>query len=133
MATISIVLLIAWFALYIIFKFINPYLGSAYVLITFLFSYVVSNQSFSAFYLLAYLVALVVDLAIGEINTTSQSTSSFKFGRNEIKGFNYIAICLIAGLVIYLGITQLSRVAGGNIVGVPNLAITSSSQIGQAF
>jgi hypothetical protein len=132
-ATIQIILLIVWFALFIISLRIQVYLAATLVFFTYLFSFVVGNPQSASFYLLAYVIAIVIDLAVNGINTTSQTATNFKAGRLEVKGFSYITLCLIAGLVIYLIITQMSRAAGANIIGVPNLAISPSSPVGWAL
>jgi len=133
MAITEIVLLASWFLLYLIFKAINTYFGSAFVFLTFLFAFIVSSQSFSTFYLLVPLIAIVLDLSINQINTTSQPVQGFNHGKFTQMGFKHIGISALVGVIMYLGIRLLSRQVGGNIVGVPNLAVTTPSTIALSF
>ena len=133
MAITEITLLVIWFILYLILRSVNAYFGSALVFLTFIFAFIVSSQQFSSFYLLLYLIVIVLDLAINQIHTTSQTTSSYKAGKFTVRGFNFIVISLIVGLTMYLAIKLLSRQVGANIVGVPNLAIATPSTIALYF
>lgn len=133
MSAIEITILVIWFLLYIIFRSINAYFGSALVLMTFVFAFIVSNQQFSAFYLLLFLVAIVLDLATPQIKTTSEVASSYNVGKYTLEGFNFITFSLLLGLVIYLGIGLIGKQAGGNIIGAPNLAVTNTDVVAKAF
>ena len=133
MAITEIVLLVAWFVLYVILKSVQPYFGSALVFLTFIFAFIVSSQSFSSFYLILYLVVIVLDLAISQITTTSQTVSGFNQGKFTPQGFKMVVVSLIAGVAMYLVIKLLSRQVGANIVGVPSLALTTPSTIALNF
>jgi len=134
MVATEITLLVIWFVLYVLFKGVHPFLAHIFVFITFVFAYTVSNQSFSAFYLILFLIAIVVDLSITEIDSVYRSSSSFTFQHKfTAQGFGFTILSLVAGLIMFFAISLLSRQAGGNIVGVPDLSITTSSQIGMSF
>lgn len=133
MATFEIALWIGWFILWIVLRNINVYLGSALVFITFIFAFITSNQQFSVFYILLYLVAIVLDFAIGEIHTTSDRAMSIHVGKINVSRFGLITAQVITGLVIYLMISIISARVGGNIIGVPNLAVSSASELGKSF
>lgn len=132
MANIALIFLIIWFIAYILLRLKNVYFGAFLVFLTFTFAYIVSNKEFSAFYLLLYLVAITADLAISQIDTTAQGGKA-SVGSTHYAGFNYVALGLIGGLVIYFMISAISRQVGGNIIGVPNLAVTTPSAIAQSF
>ena len=133
MAITEVILLVGWFVVYILLRNVQPYFGSALVFLTFIFAFIVSSQSFSSFYLILYLVVIVLDLALNQISTTSQPSIASKAGKVSAKGYGTIAISLIAGVAMYFVIKLLSRQVGGNIVGVPNLAVTTPSIIATSF
>lgn len=133
MAITEITLLIGWFLVYLILRSINAYFGSALVFLTFIFAYIVSSQAFSSFYLILYLVVIVLDLALSQVTTTSQTTQGFKQGKFTTKAFKTISIHALVGATMYAVIRLLSRQVGGNIVGVPNLAITTPGVIALKF
>ena len=133
MPSTEIALLIGWFVLYILLRFINVYFGSFLVFLTFIFAYIVSDPKFGAFYILLFLVAIITDLAINQIDTTSQGGQQARIGSTNFTGFSYVAFGIIGGLVIYFMISVISRQVGGNIVGVPNLAVTTPSLIAMKF
>lgn len=133
MAITEVTLLVSWFVLYIVLRGVNAYFGSALVFLTFIFAFIVSSQSFSSFYLLLYLVVIVLDLAINQISTTNQVAGSYKAGKFTAKGFSFIGISLVAGLAMYFVINLLSRQVGANIIGVPQLQITTPTLIAQSF
>lgn len=130
MAITEVMLLASWFLLYIILKRVNSYFGSALVLFTFIFAFIVSSQSFSSFYLLLYLVVIVLDLAISQIYTTTNVSPQ---GNKARGGYGLIALSLVAGIVMYFIISLLGRQVGGNIIGVPNLAVVTPSTIALNF
>jgi len=132
MSLIPIILLVSWFLFYIVLKGVNAYFGSAFVFLTFIFAFIVSSQSFSSFYLLIYLIVIVLDLAIGQISTTSH-VQGFKRGKFTSAGFKGVGISLLVGFVMLASIRLLSRQVGANIVGVPNLAIATPSTIALGF
>ena len=129
----EVILLISWLVIYILLRLFNVYFGVTWIFITFVFAFIVSNREFSSFYLLLYLIAVVIDLAITQIHTTSDIKTEAKIDGSKVSGFNFIAVSLIAGLVMYFMISVISRQVGGNIVGVPNLAITTPSAIAQTL
>ena len=133
MPSIEIALLVGWFILYILLRQINIYFGAFLVFLTFIFAFIVSEQKFSTFYILLYLVAITADLAISQIDTTSDGGQQAEVGATKFSGFGYVAFSLIGGLVIYFMISLISRQVGGNIVGVPNLALTTPSEIALKF
>lgn len=126
-------ILAAWFLLYLVLWSINAYFGSALLFLTFIFGFILSSQSFSTFYILFFLIVIVLDLAISQISTTSQKAVGFKQGKFTKQGFKHIGISALAGVVMYAVIRLLSRQVGGNIVGVPNLAVTTPSTIALTF
>jgi len=137
MATTEIILLIVWFLIYIMFSRVHRALGHFLTFVTFIFAYVVSDPKFATFYLFLPLIAMGLDLVIPQIETTTQQApqstqqTAVRSSGLRLEGFGFIALQLIAGLVIYLMIQTLSRAAGGNIIGVPDLAI--SAPVGKVF
>lgn len=129
----EIAVLGSWFLIYILLRLTNVYFGMVWVFITFLFAFIVSNKEFSSFYLLLYLIAVAIDLAITQIHTTSDVKTQANVGKAKASGVHFVAISLLAGLVMYFMISLISRQVGGNIVGVPNLAITTPSAIANTF
>ena len=133
MSLTEITILAVWFLIYILLRLYSVYFGVFWVFLTFVFAFIVSNQAFSSFYLLIYLVAIVIDIAISQIHTTSDIKTEAKVNGTKVSGFNFVALSLGAGLVMYFMISLISRQVGGNIVGVPNLAITTPSAIAQSL
>ena|SRR3990167_57261 len=131
MATLEIIIAITAFLLYLTFRAINKYFAYAYLFVIFIFAFVVSNKEFSTFYLILFLIAIVLDVGVGQISEGNYP-SSFKAGSLKLNGVGLTLFYLGAGGLIYLIIQMLSKGAGGTIVGVPNLAVTTSS-IGATF
>ena len=73
------------------------------------------------------LIAIVLDLSLVQFNI-SPANNAFGF-----KGFGLIAVSLIAGLGLYLFISVISSKVGGNIIGAPELAVSSTSGIAQSL
>lgn len=111
------------FLAYVILRQINHIIADVFLFILFIFAFVVGSKEFSVFYLLLFLIAIVIDLAIPE----------FEIGTGAKTGFMPIMIALLVGLGLYIVITIISVRVGGNIVGAPEIAISSTSQIAQNF
>ena len=111
------------FLAYVIFRSVSHIVADVFLFILFIFAFVVSNREFSVFYLLLFLIAIIIDLGV----------SKFEIGTGVKTGFMPTLISLIIGLGLYIIITVLSVRAGGNIVGAPEIAISSTSQIAQNF
>lgn len=113
------------FLIYIIARNISHILADAYLFVLFIFSFVVSNREFSAFYLLLFIIAIVVDLSVAQFQI-QPAKSAFGF-----EGFGLTLASLVVGLGLYIFITFISTQVGGNIVGAPELTISSTSTIAQ--
>src|SRR3990167_1446071 len=109
------------FLAYVILRSINHIIADVFLFILFIFAFVVSNREFSVFYLLMFIIAIVIDLAIPK----------FEIGTKAASGFMPIMIALLVGLGLYVVITLISVRVGGNIVGAPEIAIASTSTIAQ--
>ena len=109
------------FLAYVILRSVSHIIADVFLFILFIFAFVVSNREFSVFYLLLFLIAIVIDLAV----------SKFEIGKGVSTGFMSVVTSLLIGLGIYLVIIFISARAGGNIVGAPEIAISSTSQIAQ--
>jgi hypothetical protein len=132
MVAAEITILVIFFVIYAAASRIHPAFKHIVLFITFVFAFVVSSREFASFYLLMYLVVFVLDLTFTQIDTTVQVGTTFNYGRFTAKGFNLVALQIVFGVVIYIAINLISRQVGGNIIGVPDLAITSS-EIGKSF
>src|SRR3990167_4143030 len=111
------------FLAYVILRSVSHIIADVFLFILFIFAFVVSNREFSVFYLLLFLIAIVIDLAVPK----------FEIGEGVKTGFMAVLISLLIGLGLYAVITLISVRAGGNIVGAPEIAISSTSQIAQNF
>lgn len=111
------------FLAYVILRSVSHIVADVFLFILFIFAFVLSNRDFGVFYLLLFLVAIVIDLAIPK----------FEIGTQAKAGFMPIVIALLVGLGLYMIITLISVRVGGNIVGAPEIAITSTSTIAQNF
>jgi len=109
------------FLAYVILRSVSHIIADVFLFILFIFAFVVSNREFSVFYLLLFLIAIVIDLGV----------SKFEIGKGVQTGFMDVVISLLIGLGLYLVIIFMSARAGGNIVGAPEIAISSTSQIAQ--
>jgi len=109
------------FLAYVILRSINHIIADVFLFILFIFAFVVSNREFSVFYLLMFIIAIVIDLAVPK----------FEIGTKAASGFMPIVIALLVGLGLYIVITLISVRVGGNIVGAPEIAIASTSTIAQ--
>ena len=120
---IAISIMAISFLAYVVLRSINHIMADVFLFILFIFAFVVSNREFSAFYLLIFLIAIVIDLAVPK----------FEIGTKAASGFMPIVIALLVGLGLYIVITFISARVGGNIVGAPEIAIASTSTIAQNF
>ena len=111
------------FLAYAILRSINHIIADVFLFVLFIFAFVVSNREFSVFYLLLFIIAIVIDLAVPK----------FEIGTKAASGFMPVMIALLVGLGLYIVITLISVRVGGNIVGAPEIAISSTSQIAQNF
>ena len=113
------------FLVYIILRSINIVFADAYLFVLFIFAFILTSKEFSVFYLLLFIIAIIIDLAITQFKI-APAASALGF-----KGFGLTLISLIVGLGLYLIISVISVRAGGNIVGAPELAVSSTSEIAQ--
>ena len=117
----AITIMILSFLAYVILRSINHIIADVYLFILFIFAFVVGSKEFSVFYLLLFIISIVIDLAV----------SKFEIGTGAKTGFIQTVIALAVGLGLYLIITLISVRVGGNIIGAPEIAISSTSQIAQ--
>ena len=110
------------FILHIITRSIDRFLNYAYLLLVFIFAFVVSNREFSVFYILLYLIAIVIS-ELFKIDTEMQAGTGLKL----------TLLSLGLGTAIYLVIAVISSRVGGNIVGTPDLGISSTQEIARNF
>ena len=124
MAINSIAILVTWMVFYILLRSTRlPLLADALTFLTFIFAFIVSDKQFSAFYLLLFMAAAVMDLSTNTINLQAKGNTAFKG----------IMLSLAIGLGLYMVIVLIGNAVGGNIVGIPNFQISSPQQIAQAF
>ena len=121
--TATIILIIS-VLVYILLKQIHSLVADFYLLVLFVFSYILTQKSFSLFYILLFLVVIVIDLGISQFSI--EPAKSIKIGSMSYKGFTMVIISAVLGLVMYLIISGISIVKGGNIIGAPELQITTS-------
>jgi len=126
--TTATTIMVGSFLIYLILRSINFYLGAFYLLILFIFAYIITDKQFSAFYMLLFIIALIIDLAIKGFSVVPANQTSL-LGMN-FKGFTMIIAMLIFGLALYVLINVISARVGGNIVGAPTLQVTTN-QIAQ--
>lgn len=121
-------LMIISFLVYLALRSVNFYFGVFYLFTIFILSFILARnsdgKSFSIFYILIYLIAVIIDLAIRGFDVTSSSQANL-FGM-DLKGLGMIIAMLVLGLVIYLVISVISSRVGGNIIGAPQLQVTAS-------
>ena len=128
MAASQITILIISLVAYILLRGANQILADAYLFILFIFSFIISSQSFSMFYLMLFLVAIILDIVVVKINTFDVPNKINVFGM-EASGFGKIGISLAVGVLLYVFIIAIGNTVGGNIVGAPDLKITSTSEV----
>ena len=122
MALLTAIMIMAIsFLAYVILRSINHIIADVYLFVLFIFAFIVGSREFSVFYLLLFLIAIVIDLAV----------TKFEIGTQAKTGFMPIVIALVVGLGLYLTITLISVRVGGNIIGAPEIAIASTSTIAQ--
>lgn len=121
----AVTLLVLSFIFYVILRNINLIFADVFLFIAFIFAWVLTGKEFGAFYILLLIIAIVIDLAIPQF--------SFQPAKNAFgfSGTTLTFVSLIAGLVLYLIISVISIRVGGNIVGAPTLAVTSTNAIAQ--
>lgn len=124
----AIIIMVISFILYILLRSANQIFASFYLFLIFILAYILTDKQFSVFYILLFLVAVVIDLAIKEFDITP--TDNVSLAGISFKGFSLISISLIFGVVVYIIISLISTKVGGNIVGAPKLQVTTS-QIAQ--
>ena len=112
------------FLAYVLLRSVSPVFADVYLFVLFIFAFIVSNKEFSVFYLLLFVIAIIIDLAMSQF-AIQPANSAFGF-----KGFGLTLVSLAMGLGIYLVISVISVRVGGNIVGAPELAV-STSEIAQ--
>ena len=122
---LAVTLMIASFLIYLVLRSYFWIAADLYLFIIFIFAFVVSNREFSAFYILLFVIAMVIDLAVHKF---SIEPAQGAFG---VKGLSFILFQLVAGVVIYVAISLISTSQGGNIVGAPQLGISSTSTMAQ--
>ena len=121
MALLTAIMIMAIsFLAYVILRSINHIIADVYLFVLFIFAFIVGSREFSVFYLLLFLIAIVIDLAV----------TKFEIGVAKTR-FMPIVIALVVGLGLYLTITLISVRVGGNIIGAPEIAIASTSTIAQ--
>lgn len=123
----SATLLVVNFILYIMLRSVNRWLAYIQTFLLFIFAFIVSNREFSVFYLLLFVIAILI--AELNIKVRSEQQAGMIGGKFTTKGFTLIAISLVVGVLMYAFIAIISTRVGGQIVGVPNLAISSTSEI----
>lgn len=123
--TTAITIMVISFIAYVILRNVNYILADVYLFIVFIFAFTLTDKNFSAFYLLIFIIAVLVDLAVPKF-TVQPTDRALGFS-----GFGLTLVSLVIGLGLYLFITFISVQVGGNIVGAPEIAIASTSAIAQ--
>lgn len=132
MVALPITILVLSFIGYILLREANQILADSYLFVLFIFSFIISNKEFSMFYLLLFLVAIMLDIAITKIDTFKVNNTLNFFG-TKAQGFGRIGLGLGVGILIYIFIVIIGNSVGGNIVGAPDLTISTTQDLAQAF
>lgn len=113
------------FLLYVLLRRIDRWLSYIQLFLLFIFAFVISDRSFSIFYLMMFVVAVL----ISELNPNVRAEEQ----QSKKRGFGFTILMLSIGVVMYILIALVSSSVGGNIIGVPNLAVSTAADIGKAF
>jgi len=132
MVVVAITIAIINFIAYIVFRSVNRWLAYTHLFLLFIFAFIVSNREFSIFYLLLFIIAIIISEFSSKVRTEQQE-GSFSEGKFTAMGFNFILLSLAVGAVMFVIIVLVEARVGGNIIGSPDLAISSASQIAQAW
>lgn len=127
----SITLLIASLVIYILLKSKSTILADAYLFILFIFAFLLTDKTFSMFYLMVFMIAIVLDLAVNTIDA-NKGNGSTSLGSYKVSGFQQTLLFVGIGVVMYGIILTMGSFAGGKILGAPNLQVTSVAQLAQA-
>lgn len=130
MVVAAITIAIINFIAYVIFRSVSRWLAYTYLFLLFIFAFVISSRDFSVFYLLLFIIAIIISEFSASVRTEEGVFSDGKFSS---KSFQFILLSLAVGLVMFISIVAIEGRVGGNIIGTPNLAISSTSEIAQAW
>jgi len=132
MVVAAITIAVINFIAYVLFRSVNRWLAYTQLFLIFIFAFIVSSKEFSVFYLLLFIIAIIISEFVKPVSTEEQA-GSFSEGKFSARGFNFVLLSLAVGLVMLVTIILIENNVGGNIIGTPNLAISSTQQIAQNF
>ncbi len=132
MVILAITIAVINFVAYVIFRKINRFFAYTHLFLIFIFAFIISSQQFSVFYLLLFIVAILISEFVVKIETEHQQ-GDFSSGKFSAKGFAFVLLSLGIGLIMFVAIVAIESQVGGNILGTPELAISSTSTIAQNF
>ena len=121
----TLALAIGNFLLYILLRKAHRWLGYLQLFLLFIFAFIITSKDFSVFYLLMFSVAILISELNVKVRAEEQASTS--------GGIGFTILCLSIGAIIYIMIAVIGSSVGGNIIGAPNLGITTTSDIAKAF
>ena len=130
MVVVAVTIAVINFIAYVIFRSVSRWLAYTHLFLLFIFAFIISSRDFSVFYLLIFIIAIIISEFVTSVRTEEGSFSDGKF---SVGSFQFILLSLAVGLVMFISIVAIESRVGGNIIGTPNLAISSTSEIAQAW
>ena len=115
------------FLLYVLLRSTHRWLAYLQLFLLFIFAFVVTDRSFSVFYLLMFIIAILITELNTNVKTEQQST--FSAGKFDNGSFPKTILFMSLGVVLYIFIAVISTRVGGNIVGTPDLALQTTDDI----
>lgn len=131
MPSIALIITIVVFLLIILFRMTHKLLADTFLFALFMFAFIITDRGFSSYYLLALLIAIVIDLALPQFDIRPQKSANI-FG-GKFAGVSLVFVSIVIGIAIFLVIAVISTRVEGNIVGVPDLAVSPLDKISYSF
>lgn len=121
----SLGLAVGNFLLYIILRKTNRWLAYLQLFLLFIFAFIITDRSFSMFYLMLFAITVLISELNVKVRAEEQASTS--------RGYGFTILCLSVGAIMYIIIATIGSQVGGNIIGAPNLAVTTTSDIAKSF